>query len=808
VGGPIIKDKTFFFGSYAGLRQADATLLTGAIVPSALERNGNFTQSIGTRPKDPLTGTNFVCNGVVDVICPTRLDAVAVKLLGYVPGANTTTATSNGSAPAWSGFAPAPLVQDDFLIKVNHTLSSKHSLTATYFMSVGNTSSIAATTTSMVAAVAPYSSLVQTWRQQNAILSETWLISPNIVNNIWASYNRLRNNRTDTPSVSLSDLGSSYAIQGPASLPNIGITGFFNMRNANAGPAASDDYALRDLVTWTLGKHNVQFGGEVLLDKATKYANLNNYGQITFSGVITKNALADFLLGIPSSFEQDAPSTARTSAFTFSGFIQDDYRVTPRLTLNLGLRYDVQTPPVEAADHNTTYIAGEQSVRFPATPKGIVFPGDPGVSRGITPVRLAHVSPRLGFAFDPTGAAHTSIRGGAGIFWGSVSEESWVAGANTSPFGLQYILPNVSSVSGATLSNPYRGGSNPFPYTGAFYPAGASVRGTLQNSDWPYTIQANLSVQQQITNALSVNVAYVGAFAKNIALGEDANYPTYNTNYGAAAGIASCGTTTTITPAVSNSQCRRPIEPIGSLLLSRSNEHGSYNSLQVSVTQRLMHHVSANGYYTWSKSLSSAPADNNTPVGPIQNYNNLKAERGRTAFDQRNQAVISLIWQTDYAMKNKWARAITRGWEVAPLARLHSGLPFTVLNGVDANLDGTNTTDRAQVIGNAFTGGHSVGRWFNTAAFAQNPATAGNPVDGSSPNFYVTGPAFHSVDLTLARTFPIHDQVNLQFRAEGSNAFNIASYSNPGATVNTGTFGVVTGANPPRQIQLGLKLSY
>jgi hypothetical protein len=157
VGGPIIKDKTFFFGSYDGLRQADATFLTGAIVPSALERSGNFTQSIGTRPKDPLTGTNFVCNGVVDVICPNRLDTVAAKLLGYVPSSNTTTSTSSGTAPSWAGYAPTPLVQDSFLLKVNHTLTSKHSLAATYFMSAGNTSAIAASNTT--ALIAPYSNL-------------------------------------------------------------------------------------------------------------------------------------------------------------------------------------------------------------------------------------------------------------------------------------------------------------------------------------------------------------------------------------------------------------------------------------------------------------------------------------------------------------------------------------------------------------------------------------------------------------------------------------------------------------------------
>ena len=805
IGGPIVTNKTFFFGSYSGLRQTDAALLTGAIVPTALERTGNFTQSIGTRPKDPLTGTNFVCNGVRDVICPDRIDPTAAALLKFVPASNTSVGTAAGVAAGWTGYSPAPINQDDFIVKVNHTLSQSQTVSATYFMSAGNLSAIASTNPS--AAVAPYASLVQTYRQQNFIVNHTWIISPMLVNSVWASYTRMKNTRTDTPEQSLASFGSTFTPQGAPSLPNISITGFWNMRDANGGPAGTDSYALRDLVTVNRGSHTLQAGGEFSLDKAAKIAYLNNYGQITFSGVMTGNALGDYLIGIPSSFLQDSPAYTRTAAFTYAGFFQDDYRVARHLTLNLGLRYDVQTPPVESKDHNVTFIAGQQSTRFPNAPKGLVFPGDPGVPRGVTPVRWGHVSPRLGFAYDPSGTARTSIRGGFGVFWGSVSEELWTQGGNTSPFALSYTFPNTSSLTGATLSNPYRGATNPFLNSSTALPSGVRLGGVSPTAEWPRTLQVNVSVQQQLSSDMSVVVAYVGAFSSNQALGIEQNYPSLDINYAASLGLAQCGTSLTIVPSTSNAQCRRPIQPLGNFSLVRTDFSTNYNGLQISLTRRLARQVSASGYYSWSKALSEVPLQGGTPAGGVQNVNNLAAEHSRTGSDYTHQATLAIIWHPAIASQSRILRTIVNGWELAPLVRLRTGAPFSVLNGVDANLDGA-SGDRAQLVGDPRSGRQLISQWFNTAAFAQNKAVSGKPVDGNSGANILTGPAFHNVDLTLARTFPINERIKFQFRAEASNAFNIVSLGQPGNTVNTATFGVISSASAMRQIQLGAKLSF
>jgi hypothetical protein len=333
------------------------------------------------------------------------------------------------------------------------------------------------------------------------------------------------------------------------------------------------------------------------------------------------------------------------------------------------------------------------------------------------------------------------------------------------------------------------------------------MSGVDRNDDWPETVQANLSIQRQLTQNLGVTVAYVGSFGMNQGLMFDHNYPTFTTNYAASLGQALCGSNATIVPTTSNSQCRRPYQPLGTLNMMETIFHTDYNGLQISVTHRFAHHFSASGYYTWSKSISDVPLEGGTPGGAIQNVNNLAAERSRTANDLTHQAVFAIIWQPELALNNRIVKTAINGWELTPLVRLHTGAPFGVANGVEASLDG-GSSERANLTGQPFAGPKTVSEWFNTGAFVQIPAVSGNPVYGNSSPDIINSPAYHSLDLTLARTIPIHDRINFQFRAEGSNAFNIVSRSAPGATVNTGTFGVITGANTMRQIQIGGKVNF
>jgi hypothetical protein len=788
VGGPIVKDKTFFFASYGGLRQITSTFESSAVIPSTAELAGNFsTTSNGVVPNNPATpGKPFPGNLV-------PINPVAAKILAaYIPMA------SNAPGNIFDAAIPNPYDTDEFLGKMDHNLSDNQRLTLSYFETSGNNSIVPSGSN------LPYGLQQFNWRQHNANVSDTWTISPTLINQVWLNYTRNFGGRLNTPATSLADFGSAFTPDGPPSLPDISVTGFFHLANAIDGPVTGTNfYSLRDVASWTRGRHSISFGAEQSLDKDIQLALLNNYGVFQFSGSATTPsgkkcpdcALADFELGIPSKVQQDAPSYGFTNSWYTGFFVQDDFRFRPRLTLNLGLRWDIQTPPTDPQNKESTFVPGVQSTVHPSAPVGILFPGDPGISRGIVPVKYNHLSPRVGFAFDPFGDGKTSIRGAAGIFWGSVSGNEWNTTANFEPFAIRINpFPNVNkNGTGATLANPYQNylNGNPFPYSGTFVP-GATIFGPATNFQWPYTYQLSASVQRQLTNNLSVQVAYVGSLSHNEPFATDINYPTL-----------------TGTPSASNFQSRRPDQSFGVIYALRSNQTASYNGLQISAVQRLSHHLSFNAWYVYSHTFDSVQLDNNTAQGLVENFSNLALDRGNADFDMRHQVVVSMIYQPDYYTgDNRFIKSVVNGWSIAPIFSAHTGLPFSVSNSIDANFDG-NTNDRAQLIGDPNLSNPNVAAWFNTAAFAQNNPGPGQPaVDGNSPRNGFRAPGFKNVDLAIFRNFKLTERFNMEFRAEGSNALNFANYNTPNATVGTSNFGTITGAGTMRQLQLGLRLTY
>ena len=797
VGGPIIKDKTFFFFSYGGLRQETSTFLNNAVVPTDAERTGDFSAD-KTQPIDPATGKTFVCNGVTGVICANRIDPVATKIIDtYIPEANQ---PNN----RWQGFIPSPYNTNEFLLKIDHQLNAKHRLTGSYFETSG-TNTVRAGSGNL-----PWATQEFDWRQHDANLSDTWVIGDNKINQVWFTYTRNFGGRLNLPATSLGDLGSAFNLQGTPNLPQITVSNYFTLGNAIGGPVAGTNfYALRNTFNWTKGRHNLKIGGEVSLDKDIQQTLLNNYGVFSFNGGVTKVALADFLLGMPNSISQDEPFTGYTNSWYTAVFVQDDFRIFPRLTLNLGLRWDVQTPPTDPMDRESSYIPGVQSTVRPDAPVGILFPGDAGIERGIVPVRWHHVSPRVGFAWDPWGDGKTSIRAGAGVFYGSVSGNQWNTTGNFEPFAIRLSFPNTSTKTsatgvpaGATLSNPYNAypGGDPFPYNGNFV-AGGSVFAISPNYQWPYTYQLNFSVTRQITRDLSVTGAYVGTLAHDLQFAQDVNYPVL---------------TPTATNNGANVLSRRPNQGFGSVLLMQSNQTASYNAMQWQVQQRMSHHLTLNAFYVWSKTLEGVQLQNNTSQGGAQDMADLAEDHGRADTDQRHTFAASFVYQPDYYNgNNSIVRNIVNGWSISPIIKLRSGTPFTVLNGIDANLDGVSTTDRAQLMGDPYLSNPTATEWFNTDAFTQNKAVTGVKTDGNSPRDFLDGPGYRDIDLALARDFHLSERFTLEFRAEGTNAFNMVSLNNPNSTWGTtpahggtSTFGSITSAQPMRKIQFGLRLTY
>jgi len=783
-GGPIRKNKTFFFGTYSGLRQIQNSFLNTAVVPTALERTGNFSQS-KIAPKDPNNGNAPFPGGIIPT---TRLDPTAMNIVSkYIPAANLPNSF-------WQGTIPSPYDTDEVLLKIDHSLSDRQRLTGSYYETSGKNSV-------SPGGNIPWSTENFNWRQQNINLSDTFTLSPTTVNQFWLTYTRNFGGRLNTPQISLGDLGSAFNLQGPAALPQITVSGYFTLSQAIAGPVAGTNfYSTRDQVSLTYGRHTLKFGGELSLDKDIQQTLLNDYGVFSFTGTKTGNALADFVAGLPVSMNQDAPITAMDNFWTGALFFQDDFHVLPRLTLNLGLRYELQQPPTDPFNRESTFEPGVQSqvLKGSQVPTGLLVPGDPGIGRGIVSMKWNHLSPRLGLAWDPAGNGKTSIRAGAGIFYGSVSGNEWNSTSNYNPFAVRQTFPNVG-----TLTNPYLnqpGGLSPFPFSydpdNPRFILPASIYGISPNFQWPYTYQFNLSVERQVRKDVTVSAAYVGSLAHRLPFAEDLNYPFYNS-----------------TATTSNVNNRRPIEPgtLSQIYSVQSVMQASYNGLQITAEKRFSHHVSAKGFFTFSKDLEDVELDNNTVNGGAQDYHFLNLERGRSDNDRRKAAVASVIWKMDYFSRvNPFLRAVINDWELSGIVTLESGPPFSVTTGTDVNLDG-NSNDRANLIGDPFLDPHRSrndvsNEWFNIAAFAKGA----NGTDGTAARNLMTGPGSKNVDMGVFRNLTFRERMTLQVRGEFTNVFNLVNLSNPNGALNAASaaFGTIRSAAAMRQVQLGLRLTF
>jgi hypothetical protein len=770
-GGPIVKNKAFFFFSYSGLRQKTTALPPKATVPTALERNGDFSQS-SVKPINPATKATYPGN-----IVP--LDPVAKAILDkYIP-------TANLPNNQYQAELPNPFDTNEFIGRVDYQISSAHQLSGSYFNTYGNNlEPISGAGGGNI----PWSSRSFDWKQHNVTMNETWTISGNSVNQFVLNYVRNFGGRLNTPALSLADLGSKFNIQGPKSLPRITVSGYFTLGEAIAGPVAgSNYYGLRDVFATTRGRHSLKFGGEISLEKMVQNTTLDNYGTFTFDSSLTKNALGAFLAGLPTRMTEDAPINKIDNDWYYALFVQDDFRVRPNLTLNLGLRYDIQPPTLDPQDRKLTFVQGVQSKVVPTAPVGLQFVGDPGIERGIISTRLNHVAPRIGFAWDPFSKGRTSIRGGFGLFWNSISGNEWNQSADRLPFSVRQTFNNPK-----TLSDPFGNiaGGSPFPYVydpnspKFIFPA--AVAGPDRNFQWPYTYQINFGVQQQITGTLSASATYVGALSHNLAFVQDVNYPVY-----------------TATATTSNVDARRPILPgtLSNIFLTRSIGKDLYHSLQLTVEKRVSHHFSLKGFYVWGKDIQSFGSS-------AQNMNILAEERGRSDQDIRHNFVLSAIWELSYLPNDNKLRYLLNGWTISTITSLKSGSPVTITTGADNNRDGQ-STDRPNVVANPVLD-HNRGRfvvanmWFNQAAFVANPVgTDGN----ASPNL-LDGPGTKNIDLAIFRNIPVHENVRLQFRAEMTNAFNMVNLSDPNTSLSSPQFGKITSAKSMRQTQLGLRLVF
>jgi outer membrane receptor protein involved in Fe transport len=819
VGGPIIKDKTFFFASYQGFRYSYSQLLS-AVVPDALQRTGNFQENLATdistctqspTAADVAALKFLVCNPTTRLpyknnIITDPLDPTVQNIL------NANVPLPNGPNNTRADQQNLSQYSNQYLIKVDHQLNKTNRLTAMYFQPKGYNVVLPGGGT-----IANWSTALYTYRQQNANLSDVWTVNPHSVNQVWAAYTRQVAGRVNNPAKSIGDFGSAFNIQGPKQLPQIAVSGWFTLAQAIDGPyAGTNVYALRDVYSTTLGKHSLFIGGETALEKDGVQSELNDYGVFAFANSTsarTGNALSDFILGRPNSMNQDAPIYANASYWNHGLFVQDDWHILPRLTVNLGLRYDIQTAPVDNLHRVASYVQGSQSVVLPGAPQGLLFPGDKGViSTGVS-TKYNHVSPRFGFAYDAFGNGRTVVHGAAGLFFGSVSGNFWTIPSNNEPFGIRAKYTHVVSVTNpyATDTTDFPGGVSPYPYVYSpssprFLPTGSPAVFD-PNYKWPYNYQINFGVSQQLAKDLALSISYVGSLERKMPTEIDLNYPTFNTANPAAN-----------TAATTNA--RRPIQTVipgstnqafAALYQITSNQTSNYNGLQMTVEKRLSHNFSINAYFTWSKALESVEQDGTTLTGNFEDYSNPKYDHSRTDYDIREQSVISAVWKPDYfSSQHRIARLALNGWTIAAIATMQSGIPFNITTGADNNNDG-NTNDRPnvypgktlQVKNNGGSRQAAESQWFvasNLCGYSiTNPAAcpgrgpAGS--DGTIAYNALDAPGVRDVDASIFRNFKIVDRVQFQLRGEATNVFNLVNLGTPVNTLTSSQAGQITGTN-------------
>jgi Carboxypeptidase regulatory-like domain len=822
IGGPIKRDKAFFLFSYGGLRQTVGQFLNGAVVLSPAERLGDFTELLnvpaGTKPQalnfpgttTPIVGTNSSPNCATPkpyCIPSSLLDPTAANIIkNYIPLPN---AAGNG----YVGNYTAPTNQDEYLGKYDQVLGANDHLQVTYF-------TIKSVSGAFGGGNIPYSINQSNARQQNFNISDVHTLSATKANQIWGTVTRVAGGRVNLPQISLGDLGSNFTIQGPKGLPQLAVPGFISAGGALAGPVSTTDfYGIRDVFSMIVGRHTLNFGGEISLEKDAIIGNLFNFGVFNYNATgptTTKYVLADFVTGSVASMEQDTPYHGLLNYFYYAGFVQDAWKITPRFTVNLGLRYDVQESPVESQNLTAAFVPGQQSTTIPSAPKGVLFPGDTGIPRGIAPNQLGHVSPRVGLVFDPFGDGKTAIRAGAGIFYGSTSANEWNQPANAQPFAIRQTFNSITSMTNVYGNSASFPNGDPFPYTynpasPRFLPA-AAVEAIDPSYKWPLSYQFNAAVEQQFPGGISMQTAYVGNFVRHIPFGVDGNNPVYAP--GASASQASIN-------------ARRPYygannangATLGQVILITSGQTANYNSLQVSVHKQMSHSLLLNGFYVWSRSMWSANASA-IGLGTAQNFSALSEERGPSDNDRRNVANISGVWSLNYYHgANGWEKQLANGWKISAIASFQSGNPVNITSGTDSNFDGYNN-DRPNLVPgvNPFLDSHrprpaAAAAWFNKAAFTSNgPGLPGGigpgGADGDTPRDFLRAPGYRDIDMSLQRDFRITEGVGFQFKADSTNVFNLVSLNAPNATLSSPNVGKITGAAPNRIIQLGARLTF
>ncbi len=763
LGGPIRRDRTFFFGDYEGLRAREGlTRITN--VPSAAERAGDFSQSFAA-PVNFLTGQPFPGNRI-----PREFQhPIGAAIANLFPLPNRAVPGQN-----FIGTVARRDRDDHFDVRLDHALTAADELAFRY--SFADRDLYEPFSGPSYALVPGFGTNVPR-RAQNAMVAYTRAFSPAFLNELRLGFNRVAGgsfhenmggsiNRTlGLPELSRNerDFGLSF----------ITVTGYSPLGDEFNNPqhSVTNSYQLVEQANWTRGRHSLKFGGDLRTVQQNAFRDVQARGFLTFLGAFTQNPLADLLLGLPTitgGARLDNHQHLRTEGYHF--FAQDSFRPRSDVVVSFGLRYEFNSPPVDADDRANTF----DSVRH-----ALVRVGTEGVPRAGYRADRNNFAPRVGVTWAPGGRS-TVLRAGYGLYYDQSAlapGEGLYFNAPYFDFRLFFPVPEA---------NFFLRVDDPFP---AQFPIALPSSALAFDRDLrsAYLQHWNVGVQQQFGKSRVLEVAYVGSKGTRLLGARDINQPRPS-------------------PARPN---LRPDPRFDDINLIESRGNSSYNSLQVRLQQRMAAGLSLLAAYTFAKSLDdgssffSSAGDPNYP----QDSMNLRGERGRSNFDARHRLSFSYAWDLPLGKRGAWLS----GWQTTGIWTLQSGRPFTV--ALLPDLDQSNTgrsilgfgaNDRPNVLRDPQLSDRRPERWFDTSAFAL-PAF-GN--FGNAGRNALEGPGLFTANIAVLKNTSLTERANLQFRAEFFNLFNRVNFDLPDIFYGSPTFGRVLSAQNPRRVQLGIKLLF
>jgi hypothetical protein len=707
VGDRIIKNRTFFFTSYEG-REGHEVASLKTLVPTDAQR---------------ATVTN----------------PITLQLLALVPHANDAT------GGFYVGFAPRNRHLNQFTGRIDHNLSSKDFLFGSFIINRDSR-----TEPTLQGNNLPGFGDYRPAKRALLAVGYTRAFSPSVTNEFRAGLNRVHIDFIEAYTSNPADFG----ISSPSSVfPNINVAGSLLYGGISGFPQGRGDttYQYDDTVSWVRGRQSIKAGVEF-----RRFDN-NNFNGGT-GGVISFGTMAGFLAGTPTSATETAlPATPGLRVSAFNAFLQDDFKISQRLTLNLGLRWEFNGVPTEI--HNRLGF-------YDFTQNKVIPEGTPGAGQAYSN-RYTNFGPRVGFAYDPFGKGKTVIRAGAGFYFDQ-PVTNIVSGLGSNP----PFSTSVNNTSNISLANPFAAPPG----------TGSAIQAIDPNFRDAVVLSYNVNIQHEALGTV-FQVSYVGSEGHHLRINGDYNQ-----------GINGV----------------RPIVGFSSINIQQSVSNSNYNGLWLSANKHLAKGLTFNTSYTFCKSIDNNSVGSSNPQA--QDYRNLSAERALSDFDARHRFVLSGTYILPFRSSGALASRVVEGWTVSPIVNLQSGSPFSPIIAVTDSKGSLEAFDRPSVVAGVplYLPNPSPVGFLNPAAFVRQATGFGN-----AGRNILTSPGFEDIDLSIAKTTTIKERAALQFRAEAFNLFNHPNFGQPVNNLASTAFGQILSTRTSRgdlgssrQLQLGLKLIF